>query len=265
MKGDFMKKRTFDNDSIHKPINKKKILLIFLFVIILIVGICYKTNVFKNLSYKYATHLYTEKDYSSSIESFKRLGNYKESKFYYYDSIYQYAKNLISQKKYREASSQLNLLADSDQHYDYDDFDLLNNQCYFYLSDVQEKYKNGEYEHVISALEENEYSQAKILYNKALDKQQEKEEKYIMSLYKEGDYCEAFDEWKASDYDISTKLRNKIINALCNELISLYKDDSIDFYDQNIEEHLSHLNHTYWTPTYKKWIKAYNDYYNVFD
>ena len=110
MKGVFMKKFSSNNDSIHKPINKKRFFLICLFVIILIVGICYKANVFKSLSYKYATHLYTEKDYSSSIESFKRLGSYKESKFYYNDSIYKYAKYLISKKKYREASSELDLL-----------------------------------------------------------------------------------------------------------------------------------------------------------
>lgn len=258
-----MKKCKMDNNIKGKfKFRKKTFFISFIVVIILTLVVCYKTDVLRNIKYKYAMHLYTEKNYSSSIESFKKLGNYKESKFYYNDSIYKYAKYLISKKKYREASSELDLLEKNNQNYEYSDFDSMRNQCNFYLSDVQEKYKNGEYEHVISALEENEYSQAKILYNKALDKQQKKEEKYIMSLYKEGDYCGAFDEWKASDYDISTKLRNKIINALCNELISLYKDDSIDFYDQNIEEHLSHLNHTYWTPTYKKWIKAYNSYYN---
>ena len=265
MKGDFMKKFSSNNDSIHKPINKKRFFLICLFVIILIVGICYKANVFKSLSYKYATHLYTEKDYSSSIESFKRLGNYKESKFYYYDSIYQYAKNLILQKKYREASSQLDLLADSDQHYDYDDFDLLNDQCYFYLSNAQKKFKQGNYKDVISMLKGNKYPKAKDLYNQAVDKQHKKKESYIMDLYKQGDYSGAFIEWDDLDYDISEKSRNKIINALCNELIEIYKEDAIDFYGEEAENRLSHLNHIYWTSAYKKWIKAYNDYYNVFD
>lgn len=255
------------NQKNNKGIPKKTFYIcIFSVLIILIVSfICLKSGVWRDLKYKYAMHTYSEKNYSSSIEAFKKLGDYKESKFYFFDSTYKYAKKLISEKKYRQASSQIELLEKNDKYVEYNDLELMNDQCYFYLSNVQKNFKQGDYDSVISMLETNQCTEAKSLYNKAVDKQREKEENYIMKLYKQGDYSEAFIEWDDSDYDISDKSRNKVINALCKELIQIYKDDTIDFYGTEAENRLSNLNHKYWTPTYKKWIKAYDKYDRILD
>lgn len=246
--------------------NKYFALFTLLIVVIAISFVAVKVGLWRDLKYKYALHTYEQKNYSSSIESFKKLGSYKESKFYYYDSIYNYAKSLINNSDYRQASAQLNLLKKLKHSYDYNDFNSLMNQCSYYLDNAEEKFNAGDYKSVISMLEYNDYSKAITLYNKAIDEQYKLDEQYVVSLYKEKDYSGAFCAWYDLHHEISDKYQTKIINSICKELIQIYKDDSIDFYGHSAENDLLGLGHEYWTPTYKKWMKAYDYYYDeVYD
>lgn len=239
----------------------KFILLFLMILIIFIIFFVVKSGLWRDLKYQHALYNYNNEHYVSSAEEFKKLGAFKESKFYYCDSLYNYSKQLIKRSDYKKASVQLEIIEEKDYVYYYEDYYLLRDQCYYYLYNAEHKFNSGDYDSVISLLENNSYDKAIELYNKALKKGAILEEKRIMDLYNKKQYEDAFLSWYDSKYKISSKCRTKVINAICKELISIYKNDSIEFYGHLAENKLQELDHKYWTSDYKKWIKAYNDYY----
>lgn len=260
--------KSFHNFKFKKLKLQKKGKIIFLFLLISVVAIFLfvESGIWRDLKYQYALYNYEHKSYVSSTESFKKLGHYKESNFYYYDSIYKYSKQLIDDSKYRQASAQLNIISKNNHDNDYDDFSLLRDQCDYYLNDVEKKFNDKDYDNVISLLANNNYDKAVELYSEALKQKASLEEKRIINLYKEKKYGDAFLAWYDSDYKISKKYQNKIINKICEELISVYKNNAIDFYGHLEENKLCDLEYEYWTPKYKKWVKSYKHYYDyVYD